>query len=244
MSTVAEKQLTLLTLKMNGEAAAKAAAAGDFESTDYKKAMKSISKTYNQGMKLLRTERRAAREATPHEQALAELDLTNQTYSAIYQFDTIKIAAASLRALSDDWVTGASGRHGGNKQRQHHGGPRGCFMITANKHTKIATLYVADTNENDLPSDMDGAREIEVSEDDDDDVNESTLALLIAAGGQALQQVKDMDEAARKAHASKLNGDRSVQAKDVTELAEKMGCPTTENTKLKRLTWMLVQYLD
>jgi hypothetical protein len=170
--------------------------------------------------------------------------LTHKTYSKIYQFDTIEIATASLRALSDDWVTGASGRHGGNKVRQHHGGPRGCFLITADKRTKIATLHVADTNDQDLPSDMDGANEIEESDEEDDDVNESSLALLIAAGGQTLQQVKGMDEAARKAHASKLNSDRSVKATDVTELAEKMGCPTTENTKLKRLTWMLVKYLD
>ena len=94
-------------------------------------------------------------------------------------FDTLDAAQKALRALATDWVTGKSGRHGGNKTRQHHGGPHGCFMITADKTTKIATLWKADSNDEDLPdvADMEGAREIEEEEIEDDDADEAQLNL-------------------------------------------------------------------
>jgi hypothetical protein len=56
----------------------------------------------------------------------------------------------------------------------------------------------------------------------------------------ACNEIKEMGEAARKAHAAKCNGDRSIRATtEVSSLAEKMGCPQDENTKAKRLAWML-----
>ena len=148
--------------------------------------------------------------------------------------------SAFLQELAPDWVTGKCGRHGGNKQRQHHGGPRGCFMITADKTTKIATLWVADTNTEDLPDDMDGAREIseDSEEEEEESENESTLALLIASAGKTVADIKAMDDAAREAHATKCNADRGIKAQSIQVMALKMRCPETENTKGKRLLWI------
>ena len=66
-----------------------------------------------------------------------------------------------------------------------------------------------------------------------------SLALLIASSGKTLADVKAMDAVAREAHAVKCNTDRAIRAAEVTTLAAKMGCPAAENTKAKRLEWML-----
>lgn len=244
MPSIAEQQLALLTAKGTAEAQALAAANGDADSAAYQKASKRILQIYRKGLRALKAEDREDKEPTEKAQALAALDLTRQTYVKCYEFDSLDLAKSALRALDTDanWVTGKSGRHGGNKLRQHHGGPRGCFMITADKHTKIATLWAADNNAEELPDDMDGAREIDEEdggEEEDDDENESALALLIASAGKTLADVKAMDAVAREAHAVKCNNDRTIRAADVTTLAAKMGCPADENTKAKRLTWML-----
>ena len=52
-------------------------------------------------------------------------------------------------------------------------------------------------------------------------------------------EVKEMNEAARLAHAVKCSADRGIKAPDVTALAVKMACPQEQNTKEKRLKWML-----
>ena len=244
MPSIAEQSLALLTAKGTAEAQALAAANGDMNSAGYQKASKKILQIYHKGVRALKAEDLEEKELTEKAQALATLDLTHQTYEKRYEFDAIDLAKSALRALDTDanWVTGKSGRHGGNKLRQHHGGPRGCFMITADKHTKIATLWAAESNTEELPDDMEGAREIEEEEgeeEDDDDENESALALLIASSGKTLADVKAMDAVAREAHAVKCNNDRAIRAADVTGLAAKMGCPASENTKGKRLEWML-----
>jgi hypothetical protein len=243
MPSIAERQLSLLTAKGVAEAQALSAADGNTDSVDYKRQMKKVLQIYKQGCKALRAEAREDKEPTAKAQALRNLDLTNQDYTKRYVFDTLEAAQTALRALDTDanWATGKSGRHGGNKTRQHHGGPRGCFMITTDKTTKIATLWAADSNSQDLPEDMDGAREVddEDSMSEDEHENESALAVLIASAGKSLAEIREMGEAARKAHAAKCNHDRSIRATEVTSLAEKMGCPQDENTKAKRLAWML-----
>ena len=108
------------------------------------------------------------------------------------------------------------------------------------KVTKIATLWVADTNTEDLPDDMDGAREIseDSEEEEEESENESTLALLIASAGKTVADIKAMDDAAREAHATKCNADRGIKAQSIQVIALKMHCPETENTKGKRLLWI------
>ena len=69
------------------------------------------------------------------------------------------------------------------------------------------------------------------------------LALLIASAGKSIDEIKQMDEDARKAHALKCDSDRSIQAPEVSSLAAKMKCPEEENTKRKRLTWMFLDYI-
>ena len=86
------------------------------------------------------------------------------------------------------------------------------------------------------------------SPDDDDDAgnheeHEKDLAVLIAGAGVSLASLKAMDETDRSAHAAKCSVDRSISAKSVTELALKMGCPTDENTKAKRLQWVSISYI-
>ena len=241
-ATNAEQQLALLTVKVAAGAAALEAAKGDVDDAAYKKTCAMILKVYRQGVRSLKADAREDKEPTDKAKALADLDLTNQEYKARYEFDTLDLAKAALRALDSHWVTGKSGRHGGNKERQHHGGPRGCFMIKADKVTKIATLWAAESNPQELPDDMAGAREIDSEgsgEEEDVEENESDVALLIASSGKTLADVKAMDAAACEAHAAKCNTDRAIRASDVTALAAKMGCPATENTKAKRLEWML-----
>ena len=114
-------------------------------------------------------------------------------------------------------------------------------MITSDKTTEIATLWVADNNTEDLPDDMEGARELSDDsepEEDDTSEDESTLALLIASAGKTVAEIKAMDEAAREAHAAKCTKDRAINAASIQVLALKMRCPEMENTKGKRLAWI------
>ena len=97
-------------------------------------------------------------------------------------------------------------------------------------------LWVTDNNTEDLPDDMEGAREL--SEEDDTSEDESTLALLIASAGKTVAEIKAMDEAAREAHAAKCSKDRAINAAFIQVLALKIRCPEMENTKGKRLAWI------
>ena len=241
MTSVEQRQLALLTQKSASLMQALSAAGGDAEDTSYKQQEALINKIYKKGVKRLRAESAEDKELTEKAQALADLNLTGQTYAKAYEFDTVEQVQTALQELASDWVTGKCGRHGGNMQRQHHGGPRGCFMITADKTTKIATLWVADTNTEDLPDDMDGAREISEDSDEpeeEESENEGTLALLIASAGKTVADIKAMDDAAREAHATKCNADRAIKAAAIQVMALKMRCPETENTKGKRLSWI------
>ena len=103
----------------------------DTASAEYVKEAKVIKRIFKQGMKAIRLAAKEDNEPTEHQTALAELELKDQEYSAVYKFDDAKTAKASLRDLADDWLTPQYGQHGGNTWRTHHGGPRGCFLITA-----------------------------------------------------------------------------------------------------------------
>ena len=112
-------------------------------------------------------------------------------------------------------------------------------MITTDKKTNIATLWVAGDNDNDLPDDMEGACEIEDESEPEAGEHDADLGLLIACAGTSISDIKKMNDAEREAHAGKCAKDSNVKAMDVTALARKMKCPIDENTKLKRLVWIM-----
>ena len=239
MPSIAEQQLALLTAQGTALAQALKDTGDDQDAAAYKKRKSVIDKLTKQGMKKLRKEGKEDKVATEHAKALVTLDLTNKNYSKAYEFDTLEVAQKALRSLSEHWVTGKSGRHGGNKLRQHHGGPFGCFMVTTDKTTNIATIWVAGDNNNDLPDDMEGAREIDEDSEPEVGEHDSNLALLIACAGKSIDEIKKMTEAEREAHAGKCAKDGGVKAMDVASLARDMKCPGDENTKLKRLVWII-----
>ena len=93
---------------------------------------------------------------------------------------------------------------------------------------------------------MEGAED--VNEEDGDDAGdredlEAELGVLIAGAGVSVSNIKDMDAAERSTHAAKCAGDRSIGAKTLASLAEKMGCDADQNTKLKRLEWVFNKYI-
>ena len=247
MPSVAEQQLALLTAQGAALAQALNDSGDDAESSIYQLRAKVINKIFKQGMKELKKERSAKKVRTEHAKALDELDLLNKEYSKAYEFEDLAAAQAGLRSLADDWVTGKSGRHGGNKQRQHHGGPYGCFMITTEKKTGIATLWVAGDNENDLPEDIEGACDIEEESEHDTGEHDADLGLLVACAGVSIADIKKMSDEEREAHAAKCAKEPNIKANDVLALAKKMKCPSEEgkvvlNTKAKRLVWMLQSF--
>ena len=120
-------------------------------------------------------------------------------------------------------------------------------MITTNKQTGIATLWVAGDNENDLPEDIEGACDIEEESEHDTGEHDADLGLLVACAGVSIAQVKKMTDEEREAHAAKCAKDPSCKASDVLALAKKMNCPSEEgnvmlNTKAKRLVWILQSF--
>jgi hypothetical protein len=239
------KMLELITVK-DGSLDKLIQRVPDTASVEYVKEAKLINKIFKQGMKAIRLAAKKDNEPTEHQTALAELELKDQEYSAVYKFDDAKTAKTSLRDLADDWLTPQYGQHGGNTWRTHHGGPRGCFLITVDKITKQAILWAADSNETDLPDDMEGAEDVDDEEGNDagDRADlEAELGLLIAGAGVSLSNLKDMDAAERSTHAAKCACDRSIGAKTLASLAEKMGCENEENTKLKRLEWIFNLYI-
>jgi len=243
MPSVAEQQLALFTAQGVALAQALKDSGDDPNASIYKLRAKVINKLTKAGMKKLRKEGTADKVATEHAKALEALDLLNKEYSKAYEFEDLAAAQTALRSLSDDWVTGKSGRHGGNKLRQHHGGPFGCFMITTDKKTSIATLWVAGDNDNDLPDDMEGACEIEDESEHEAGVHDADLGLLIACAGVSIPDIKKMTDEEREAHAAKCAKEPSCKAGDVLALAKKMKCPSEEgnvklNTKEKRLVWI------
>jgi hypothetical protein len=217
----------------------------DKTSAEYINKARAINKIWKQGVKALKKDDQVDSEPTDHQVALTALELKDKEYSATYKFNTAKIAKTALRALADDWITPEYGQKGGNTWRTHHGGPRGCFLITVDKQTKKATLWVASDNDTDLPDEMEGAEVVDESESDEGDREYllTELELLIAGAGVSMPNLKAMDGAERSAHAAKCSADRSITAKAVSSLADKMGCSADENTKAKRLEWIMNEYI-
>jgi hypothetical protein len=216
------------------------------ESVEYLKQEKQINKIFKQGMKAIKKDAKEDSEPTEHQMALADLQLKDQEYSVVYKFADAKTCKTAFRALADDWLTPAYGQHGGNTWRTHHGGPRGCFLITVDKISKQAVLWAAASNDTDLPDDMEGAEDVDAEEEDDEGDRENLVAelgLLIAGAGVSFANLKAMDAAERSTHAAKCSADRSISAKAVAALAEKMGCSAEENTKGKRLEWVFNEYI-
>jgi hypothetical protein len=239
------KMLELITVK-DGSLDKLIKRVPDTASAEYVKEAKAIKTIFKQGMKAIRRDAKEDNEPTEHQSALADLQLKDQDYSAVYKFNDAKTAKASLRDLASDWLTPAYGQHGGNTWRTHHGGPRGCFLITVDKVSKQAILWAADSNNTDLPDDMEGAED--VNEEDGDDAGdredlEAELGVLIAGAGVSVSNLKAMDAGERSTHAAKCSADRSIGAKTLASLAEKMGCDADQNTKLKRLEWVFNTYI-
>ena len=217
----------------------------DVDSAAYIKKEKEIMKIYKSGMRAIKKAAKEETEPTEHQMALGDLNLKEQEYAAVFKFADGKSCKAALRALSTDWLTPPYGLHGGNTWRSHHGGPRGCFLITVDKITKQAVLWAAASNETDLPDEMEGGEDVDEEEDDEGDREYllTELELLIAGAGVSLINLKAMDGAERSIHATKCSGDRSITAKATATLADKMGCPAEENTKGKRLEWVFNEYI-
>ena len=83
-ATNAEQQLALLTVKVAAGAAALEAAKGDVDDAAYKKTCAMILKVYRQGVRSLKADAREDKEPTDKAKALADLDLTNQEYKAVF----------------------------------------------------------------------------------------------------------------------------------------------------------------
>ena len=218
----------------------------DVDSAAYIKKEKEIMKIYKSGMRAIKKAAKEETEPTEHQMALGDLNLKEQEYAAVFKFSDGQSCKTALRALSTEWLTPPFGLHGANTWRSHHGGPRGCFLITVDKITKHAVLWAAASNETDLPDDMEGAEDVDEEEEDDEGDRENLegeLGLLIAGAGVSLINLKAMDGAERSTHAAKCSGDRSITAKAVATLADKMGCPAEENTKGKRLEWVFNEYI-
>ena len=58
----------------------------------------------------------------------------------------------------------------------------------------------------------------------------------------SIPDIKKLTDAEREAHAAKCAKDSNCKASDVTALAKKMKCPGEENTKVKRLVWILQSF--
>ena len=58
----------------------------------------------------------------------------------------------------------------------------------------------------------------------------------------SIAQVKKMTDEEREAHAAKCAKEPNCKASDVLALAKKMKCPGEENTKAKRLVWILQSF--
>ena len=241
MSRSEVAQLELLTAKTNTVSAALKAADGDVRNAGYVTAAALADKIYNKGVKRLRKEAKAEKELTEHEKAIEALDLPGQVYSKVFIFEDLNAANGALRALATDWLTSKSGRHGSNKIRKYHGGPRGCFKITVDKTTLKATLWQAGNNDEDLPASMPGGTPAEEEADTEEEDTASTLGdigLLFAGGGKTSTEIKAMDKEAQKEHCAKLVKSRDIKAARVQVVAVAAKCPAEITNREKRIEWL------
>ena len=66
---------------------------------------------------------------------------------------------------------------------------------------------------------------------------------LIVAGGKTSEEIKQMTSLEKNQHAQLRDKNRNIKAKDISNIATKMGCPQEKTTKYAKLQWMFVIYV-
>ena len=51
------------------------------------------------------------------------------------------------------------------------------------------------------------------------------------------------EEGARRVHAQQCDKNRNIKAKDISNIATKIGCPEEKTTKLAKLMWICTEFL-
>jgi hypothetical protein len=83
----------------------------------------------------------------------------------------------------------------------------------------------------------------EEDEEEDDDTLLEELDQCIVAGGKTSEEIKQMTPLEKNQHATLCDKNRNIKAKDVSNIAKKMGCPDEKTTKHSKLQWIFVAYL-
>ena len=86
-------------------------------------------------------------------------------------------------------------------------------------------------------------QEEEGEEEDDDDTLLEELDQIIVSGGKTSQEIKEMPYLEKKVHAQQCDKNRNIKAKDIGNIATKMGCPEEKTTKIAKLMWICTEYL-
>ena len=86
-------------------------------------------------------------------------------------------------------------------------------------------------------------QEEEGEEEDDDDTLLEELDQIIVSGGKTSQEIKEMPYLEKKMHAQQCDKNRNIKAKDIGNIATKMGCPEEKTTKIAKLMWICTEYL-
>ena len=84
----------------------------------------------------------------------------------------------------------------------------------------------------------------EEDEEEDDDTLLEELDQCIVAGGKTSEEIKQMTPLEKNQHATLCDKNRNIKAKDVSNIAKKMGCPDEKTTKHSKLQWIFVAYLS
>ena len=54
---------------------------------------------------------------------------------------------------------------------------------------------------------------------------------------------RDLEALEKKMHAQQCDKNRNIKAKDIGDIATKMGCPAEKTTKIAKLMWICTEYL-
>ena len=250
--------MAMVLMKQRTEfiAAALAAANGNKDDEDYLEQKELAEKTFLQEMRKLRKKEKEGKPLTKKQQEVEDLDLTNQSWEKIFVFkghdDNTEAARDALFNVGEpeDWITAKSGRRGSNKKQSYHGGKCGKFKITTEEDG--AYLWAADSNSmnqvltlEQLPGaeELTNEQEEEGEEEDDDDTLLEELDQIIVSGGKTSQEIKEMPYLDKKMHAQQCDKNRNIKAKDIGDIATKMGCPEEKTTKIAKLMWICTEYL-
>jgi hypothetical protein len=249
-------QMVLMKQRMELIQTALAFAKGNKQDADYLEAVKEADKQFKKDMRKLAKAERAGKELTKARQEIEDMELHKQKYEKVFVFkghdDNYIAAREALWGICDaeDWATAKSGRRGSNKTQSYHGGMSGKFKITCDE--EAAYLWAADTNSMNQVltlAQLPGAEELgddegeEEDEEEDDDTLLDELDQCIVAGGKTSEEIKQMTPLEKNQHATLCDKNRNIKAKDVSNIAKKMGCPEEKTTKHAKLQWIFVAYL-